>query len=165
MATSERRRDRVDVGDPAPDFDLPSADGERVGLGQFRGRSEVVLFFYPRDHTPACTAEACAFRDSYEAFREAGAEVIGVSGDSAESHRRFAGRHRLPFRLLSDADGALRARYGVPKTLGVLPGRVTYLIDSRGVVRHIFSSQWQPARHVEEALRVLKQIRGEASES
>lgn len=163
MMTGERGRDRIGVGDPAPDFTLPTATGEPLSLGQFRGRSEVVLFFYPKDQTPTCTAEACAFRDSYEVFRDAGAVVIGVSGDSIESHRRFAGRHRLPFPLLSDADGALRARYGVPKTLGIFPGRVTYLIDRNGIVRHIFASQLQPAQHVEEALRVLKQIRGEAS--
>jgi thioredoxin-dependent peroxiredoxin len=158
MATS----DGVQVGDPAPEFKLLSATGEPVSLGDFHGRSEVVLFFYPKNHSPICTAEACSFRDSYEAFREAGAEVIGVSGDSIDSHRRFAGRHGLPYRLLSDADGSLRARYGVPRTLGVFPGRVTYLIDRDGIVRHIFSSQFQAARHVQEALRVLKQIRGQA---
>jgi peroxiredoxin Q/BCP len=152
----------VRVGDPAPDFILPSATGELHRLGDFRGMSEVVLFFYPRDNSPACTAEACSFRDRYEAFREVGAEVIGVSADSDESHRRFAGRHRLPFRLLSDADGSLRALYGVPRTLGLIPGRVTYLIDKQGIVRHIFSSQLQPARHVEEALRVLEEMRRQA---
>jgi peroxiredoxin Q/BCP len=154
--------DGVRVGDPAPDFTLPSASGEPVSLGDFRGGSEVVLFFYSKDNTPVCTAETCSFRDSYEAFREAGAEVIGVSADSVESHRRFAGQHRLPFCLLGDADGSLRARYGVPRTLGLFPGRVTYVIDKQGIVRHIFSSQFQPARHVEEALHVLKQMRGQA---
>ena len=73
-----------------------------------------MLFFYPKDNSPACTMEACSFRDSYEAFREAGAEVIGISADSADSHRRFADRFRLPFRLLADTDGAVRSRYGVP---------------------------------------------------
>jgi peroxiredoxin Q/BCP len=152
----------VRVGDPAPDFTLASATGEPVSLGQFRGRSEVVLFFYPKDHSAFCTAEACSFRDHFEAFRDAGAAVLGVSGDSVESHRDFAARNRLPFHLLSDPDGTLRARYGVPRTMGVLPGRVTYLIDRQGIVRHIFSSQLQPTRHVAEALRVLKEIRGPA---
>lgn len=147
------------VGDPAPDFELPSSTGEMVRLSDYRGKSEVVLFFYPKDNTPGCTVEACGFRDSHEAFREAGAEVIGVSSDSAESHRRFAERFRLPFVLLSDADGALRARYGVPRTLRFFPGRVTYLIDRDGVVRHIFSSQMQPKRHVAEALEVLGRLR------
>lgn len=149
----------VEVGEPAPDFSLPADDGETLSLSSFRGRAEVVLFFYPRDNTPVCTAEACAFRDSYEAFRDAGAEVIGVSSDSAESHRQFAGSHRLPFRLLSDAGGVLRRRYGVPKTLGVFPGRTTYVIDRQGIVRHVFTSQLDAARHVAEALRILNEIR------
>jgi thioredoxin-dependent peroxiredoxin len=146
------------VGDPAPDFVLPSTNGEMVSLTQFRGQSEVVLFFYPKDNTPGCTREACSFRDSYEAFREAGAEVIGISADSEESHQAFAQRFRLPFLLLADRDGAVRARYGVPRTFGLLPGRVTYLIDREGIVRHIFSSQFQPSRHVDEALGVLKRL-------
>ena len=146
------------VGDPAPDFTLSSAAGAAVSLSDFRGR-EVVLFFYPRDNTPGCTVEACSFRDSHEAFREAGAEVVGVSSDSEDSHRGFAERFKLPFLLLSDRDGAVRARYGVKKTFGLFPGRVTYLIDREGVVRHIFSSQFLPARHVSEALGVLKSLR------
>jgi thioredoxin-dependent peroxiredoxin len=151
---------KIGTGDVAPDFALPAAEGETIRLADFRGRAEVVLYFYPKDDTPGCTAEACAFRDSFEAFRDAGAEVIGVSGDSAESHAKFAARHRLPFRLVSDADGSIRARFGVPKTLGLLPGRVTYLIDRQGVVRHVFSSQFRPAKHIAEALRVLKELRG-----
>jgi peroxiredoxin Q/BCP len=102
--------------------------------------------------------EACSFRDSHEAFREAGAEVIGISADSAESHRGFAERFRLPYVLLSDSDGALRAQYGVPRTFGLFPGRVTYLIDRDGMVRHIFSSQFQPWRHVAEALKILEDL-------
>jgi peroxiredoxin Q/BCP len=147
------------VGEPAPDFELPSSTGEIVRLSHYRGKSEVVLFFYPKDNTPGCTAEACTFRDSHEAFRDAGAAVIGVSSDSAESHRKFASRFGLPFVLLSDADDALRERYGVPRTLGLFPGRVTYVIDRDGIVRHIFSSQMQPKRHVAEALRVLEGLR------
>jgi peroxiredoxin Q/BCP len=149
----------VKVGDPAPEFTLPASDGRTVRLSDFRGKSEVVLFFYPKDNSPACSAEACSFRDRYEAFREAGAEVIGVSPDPPESHRRFAGRFRLPFLLLSDESGELRARYGVPKTLGLLPGRTTFLIDRQGVVRHVFSSQFLPLKHVSEALDVLNALR------
>ncbi len=149
----------VQPGEPAPDFELAEASGETVRLSDFRGRSEVVLFFYPKDDTPGCTAEACSFRDSHDAFRDAGAEVIGISNDSADSHRRFAGRHALPFRLLSDPDGAVRARYGVAKTLGLIPGRVTFVIDREGIVRHSFSSQFRPAKHVAEALAVLAEFR------
>jgi peroxiredoxin Q/BCP len=147
------------IGEPAPDFALPSATGETVRLSDFRGKAEVVLFFYPKDNSPACTLEACSFRDSHEAFREAGAEVIGISADSADSHRRFSERFRLPYTLLADVDGAVRAQYGVPRTLGLFPGRVTYLIDRDGIVRHIFSSQFQPWRHVPEALKILEGLR------
>jgi peroxiredoxin Q/BCP len=149
----------VRIGEPAPEFELPSSTGQTVRLSDFRGKAEVVLFFYPKDHSPACTMEACSFRDSHEAFRQAGAEVIGISADSADSHRRFAERFRLPFRLLADTDGIVRARYGVPRTLGLFPGRVTYLIDRDGIVRHIFSSQLRPLRHVAEALEVLEGLR------
>lgn len=149
----------LNPGDPAPEFTLPSATGEAVSLADFRDRSEVVLFFYPRDNTPGCTAEACSFRDSHEAFREAGATVIGVSADSAESHRHFAERFGLPFLLLTDADGAVRRAYGVKKTFGLLPGRVTFLIDRAGIIRHVFSSQFQATRHVAETLEILRRLK------
>jgi peroxiredoxin Q/BCP len=152
------------IGEPAPDFYLASAAGDVVRLSDFRGKTEVVLFFYPKDETPGCTIEACSFRDSHEAFREAGATVIGVSSDSGRSHRRFADRHGLRYLLLSDADGAVRARYGVTKTLGLIPGRVTFVIDREGILRHVFSSQFRPSRHVEEALGVLRTLRGPEGE-
>jgi peroxiredoxin Q/BCP len=155
--------DAIGPGDQAPDFHLPSAGGENVRLSDYRGKSEVVLYFYPKDGTPGCTTEACTFRDSYESFRDAGAEVIGVSSDSSESHRGFASKHRLPFVLLSDAGGSVRKQYGVPKTLGLIPGRTTYLIDRDGVVRHVFSSQFRPLKHVAETLEVLKRLREEQS--
>jgi len=148
----------LQVGDEAPEFSLPKANGELVRLSDFRGKAEVVLFFYPKDNTPGCTAEACSFRDSYQTFREQRAEVIGVSSDSAESHERFAARFSLPFVLLSDSDGTVREKYRVGKTLGVLPGRTTFLIDRRGVIRHVFSSQFFPDKHVKEALAVLKEL-------
>ena len=151
----------VGVGDMAPDFSLPSSTGAMVRLSDFRGRSEVVLFFYPKDNSPACTAEAFAFRDSHEVFKQAGAEVIGISSDSEGSHRRFAQLWNLPFLLLSDTKGEVRARYGVARTLGLFPGRVTYLIDRAGVVRHVFSSQLQTSRHVQEMLEKLSTPRGE----
>jgi thioredoxin-dependent peroxiredoxin len=150
----------IEVGESAPGFSLPSASGETVNLSDFRGR-EVVLFFYPMDNSPVCTLEACSFRDSYEAFREAGAEVIGISSDSSESHQRFADRFRLPFLLLSDRNGDARKRYGISKSFGLIPGRVTFLIDREGVVRHVFSSQFEPGRHVSEALTILKTLRNE----
>jgi len=153
--------ERLQVGDLAPDFTLPAATGQMVGLSDFRGRVELVLFFYPKDNSALCSAEACSFRDRYEAFRDSGAEVIGVSSDSTGSHQRFAQRLRLPFVLLSDPDGAVRARYGVPKTWGIIPGRTTFLIDKQGIIRHVFSAQFQPTQHVAEALGVLQKLRGE----
>jgi peroxiredoxin Q/BCP len=148
----------VQVGDVAPDFMLPSQTGDLVSLSDFRGKKAVVLYFYPKDDTPGCTKEACAFRDRYEVFTEAGAEVIGVSGDSSQSHQQFAAKYNLPFILLSDSSNELRKRYGVPSTLWVLPGRVTYVIDSEGIIRHIFDSMLEFDRHVEEALKTLKTV-------
>lgn len=148
----------VQVGDVAPDFMLPSQTGDLVSLSDFRGKKAVVLYFYPKDDTPGCTKEACAFRDRYEVFKEAGAEVIGVSGDSSQSHQQFATKYNLPFILLSDNGNELRKRYGVPSTLWVLPGRVTYVIDSEGIIRHIFDSMLEFDRHVEEALKTLQTV-------
>jgi thioredoxin-dependent peroxiredoxin len=132
---------KVQVGDLAPDFTLSAQSGAPVSLGDFLGKTALVLYFYPKDNTSVCTAEACAFRDSYEVFKDAGAEVIGISSDSVESHQQFAAAHRLPFNLLSDVGGVIRKRYGVPTAFG-LPGRVTYIIDRQGIVRHIFFSQF-----------------------
>jgi peroxiredoxin Q/BCP len=151
----------MNVGDRAPDFTLEDDRGENVNLKKFIGRSSVVLFFYPKDNSMVCTSEACSFRDSHEAFKELGAEVIGISSDAGESHARFAARHRLPFILLSDPDGAVRKRFGVPKTFGLLPGRTTYIIDKNGVIRHVFSSQFRAKRHVNEAIRIVQEIHRE----
>jgi len=150
---------KLSVGDKAPDFSLPSQKGSVVNLQSLLSTSEVVLYFYPKDNTPGCTAEAKAFRDSYSVFKEMGAVVVGVSSDSVDSHIDFASRCDLPFTLLSDPGGKVRKLYGVPSTLGMLPGRVTYVIDEQGVVRHIFNSQFNATKHVEEAISVLKSIR------
>ena len=141
----------VSVGDPAPEVSLTDYTGEDVSPALYRGEKVVVLYFYPKDDTPGCTTQACTFRDSYEAFTNAGAVVIGVSGDSAESHESFADAYKLPFHLAVDADGSARKAFGVGKTMGVLPGRVTFVIDKAGIIRHIFSSQTQPKKHVDEA--------------
>ena len=151
---------KVQVGDQAPDFTLLNQSGAKVRLGDFLGKKYIVLYFYPKDNTAVCTDEACAFRDSYEFFKEAGAEVIGISSDSVESHRQFAAAHQLPFNLLSDTDGMIRKHYGVATAFG-LPGRVTYIIDRQGIVRHIFFSQFTSKRHVDEALETLQSIHKE----
>jgi peroxiredoxin Q/BCP len=149
------------VGDTAPDFTLPNQEGQPVALHDLLGKGPIVLYFYPKDESSGCTAEACSFRDSYEAFLTAGAEVIGVSGDSAQSHQSFAQHHRLPFILLSDGDGVVRKQYNVTPTLGLIPGRVTFIIDQKGIIRQRFSSQIAPTKHVTEALRVIEQIQQE----
>ena len=149
---------KVQVGERAPDFTLPDQNGKDVRLSDLLGKKNIVLYFYPKDDTPGCTTEACSFRDSYEVFKEAGAEVIGVSSDSVDAHQRFATKNRLPYILLSDVGGALRKQYGVPTTFGLMPGRVTYIIDKQGVVRHIFSSQFTPQKHITEALNTLQSM-------
>jgi peroxiredoxin Q/BCP len=143
------------VGDRAPDFTLPDQAGRPVRLSDLVGKQNVVLYFYPKDATPGCTAEARAFRDAYDAFTDADTEVIGVSSDSVKSHERFAAKHALPFILLSDRDGAVRELYGVERTLGIFPGRVTYVIGRGGGVRHVYSSQLRATRHSREALQAL----------
>ena len=154
-----KRESIVRIGDVAPDFTLPDQAGRPVRLSDMLGQRSVVLYFYPKDETPGCTIEARAFRDSYDVFTNAGVEVIGISADSVRAHHRFATRNALPFLLLSDHDGAVRERYGVEKTLGLLPGRVTFVIDQGGVVRHIFSSQLQVKRHSREAAGAVQALR------
>lgn len=145
---------KVEVGDEAPDFELLDQQGEPVRLSSLRG-GWVVVYFYPKDDTPGCTAESCSFRDSHQDFTDAGAVVLGVSSDPVDSHRAFAAKHRLPFRLLTDEGGRLRKTYGVGRSLGILPGRVTYVIDPEGTVRKVFSSQLGATRHHREALETI----------
>ena len=149
---------KATVGNPAPDFSVTSHDEQEITLSDYRDKKVVVLFFYPKDGTPICTKEACAFRDAYEDFVEAGAVVIGVSADSADRHRGFAADQRLPFHLVSDADGSLRRLFGVPKTMGFLPGRVTYVIDKEGIVRLVFNAQMTADGHVGEALKTIEEL-------
>ena len=149
----------VDVGDRAPDLSMLTHTGERVSLAEYRGEHPVVLFFYPKDGTAFCTKEACSFRDAYEDFTGVGAVVIGISSDSASRHQRFAEEHGLPFLLVSDEEGDARRAFGVPKTMGFFPGRVTYVIDREGVVRRIFNSQFAADRHVQEALEMVRKLK------
>ncbi len=146
---------KLEVGDKAPNFSTTTYDGRRIGLTDYLGKRSLVVFFYPKDGTPVCTQEACAFRDSYEKFVEAGTEVIGVSGDREETHRSFARDYKLSFPLISDSDGSMRRAFGVPKTLGIFPGRVTYVIDKDGIIRHVFSAQFASDEHVREALSAI----------
>ncbi len=139
--------------------------GDNVTLSEYFGKENVVLYFYPKDESIGCTKEACAFRDSYQSLVDLGAEVLGVSGQSLESHKSFASHHGLPFLILADVENKVRELYGVPATMGFIPGRVTYIIDKKGVVRHVFNSQYQPEKHVEEAKRVLQMLGAEEKTS
>ncbi len=148
----------LQTGNPAPDFELKNAAGETFRLSELKGKKNIVLYFYPKDDTRGCTAEACSFRDQYEVFQEQGAEVVGVSSDDEVSHRQFSAKYELPFVLLSDPGGKVRKLYRVPKTLGLIPGRSTYVIDKEGIIRYAFNSQMKPLEHVQNALRVLQQL-------
>jgi peroxiredoxin Q/BCP len=149
------------VGDKAPLFSLPDINGKTIHLKDYIGKKILVVYFYPKDETAGCTTEACTFRDRYELFKKAEADVIGISGDSIESHTNFSSKYKLPFILLSDVDNSVRTSYGVKSTFGIIPGRVTYIIDRKGVIRHIFVSQFNPKKHVDEALKIIDELNNE----
>lgn len=146
---------QIAVGDRAPVFTAVLQDGSTFDASSLIGKKWLVLFFYPKDDTPVCTKEACAFRDSYARFVDAGAEVVGVSSDTAASHAKFAAKYRLPFPIIADSDRALRRLFGVPNTLAILPGRVTYVIDREGVVRLVYSAMLASDEHVSRALAAI----------
>jgi thioredoxin-dependent peroxiredoxin len=148
----------LNIGEKAPDFTLQTATGESFSLSQALQKNNVVLYFYPKDDTRGCTAQACSFRDQYDIFRENNAEVVGISSDNVETHQQFSAKHQLPFTLLSDPKGEVRKLYRVPRTLGIVPGRVTYLIDKQGIIRYSFNSQLKPLEHVAGTLEVLKSL-------
>jgi peroxiredoxin Q/BCP len=139
-------------GERAPQVVLKDQNGKMVNTSDLVGEGWLVIYFYPKDETPGCTAQACTFRDHYEDLTDAGATVVGISSDSVESHGNFALHHNLPFILLSDTEGEARKAFGVPRSMGLLPGRVTYVIDREGIVRMIFNSQMRAAEHVKKVL-------------
>src|SRR5688500_6473000 len=143
------------VGEPMPDVSLVGESGA-VRLRDRIGKA-LVVYFYPKDETYGCTIEACGFRDQYEDFVAAGADVIGVSRDDAPAHSGFKQHHRLPFTLLTDPGGQLAKAWGVKGALG-LPGRVTFVFDKAGVCRHRFESAIRFGKHVDEALDVVKRL-------
>ncbi|MDV3243839.1 MAG: peroxiredoxin [Nitrososphaerales archaeon] len=147
---------KLRVGDVAPDFELKDQGGRTVSLHDFRGSKNVVLYFYPKDFTTGCTAETRKFGEEYDKLLQLGAEVIGISSDDEESHMRFAAQCSTRFPLLADRGGQVRARYGVESSLGMIPGRVTFVIDRDGIVKCVFSSQLNPRKHVAEAIQALK---------
>jgi peroxiredoxin Q/BCP len=150
---------QVEVGGQAPDFVLTDQTGARVSLAERTAQHVVVLFFYPRDNSMGCTREACAFRDSYTEFQAAGAEVIGISGGTTATKQEFVEKNHLPFTLLTDADGAVARAYALGKAFfGLVPARVTFVIDRHGIIRHRFESGSNMDKHVTEALRVVRSL-------
>lgn len=147
----------LQLGDKAPIFELMDQDGNMINIGRMIGSKALVLYFYPKDFTSGCTMEAHEFRDMHEQFLAGGAEVIGVSGDDVATHKRFAVEHELPFKLLADTDNKVRDMYGA-WGIAHTAGRVTFLIDRKGIIRLVFSSQMQPKKHIEEGLRMLREI-------
>ena len=143
------------VGTPAPDFELLDQDGVPVRLSAFRGQSNVVIFFYPKDNTLVCTLEVCAFRDAHADLMGADAVVLGISNDPVVSHRSFSTKWNLPYQLLTDTDGTVRKTYDVNKTLGFFAGRVTYVIDREGIIRHAINDPLRASHHVRETLDAL----------
>lgn len=146
-------------GDKIPDFRLPDQNGNIIDISDFTGKQPLVLYFYPKDETPGCTKEACTFRDAIKDFEQLNAKIIGISADSVKSHKAFAENHNLNFTLLSDENKQLRKRLQVPSDVfGLIDGRVTYVVDKNGMVQHIFKSQLNATKHVEEAKKALESL-------
>jgi peroxiredoxin Q/BCP len=145
----------IKLGDYIPDFSLKDQDGNPFKISNYLGKKKLVIFFYPQDGSLNCTREACYFRDLSEVFEGADAEIIGISGQSVESHKEFAEKNRLNYTLLSDTGSNVRKLFGVPgRVMGLVPGRVTYVADRSGKVVYIFDSQTETQRHVDEALKI-----------
>jgi len=159
MFFKTKKKSRVSMGDHAPDFTLPNQKGERVRLSDVLKESNVVLYFYPKDNTRYCIIESMTFRDKIDEFKKLVTVVMGISVDTPESHEQFAKEYKLPFPLLSDTEDKVRQLYGVPATFGMIPGRVTLVIDKQGVVRNVFSAPFDPKSHVTQSLETIRSLR------
>ena len=146
---------KIEVGDSVPSFELKDQNGKLFSVSNSI-RKPMVIYFYPKDDTLGCIKEACKFRDDFEKFKDINALVIGISGDSVESHKQFEEKYNLPFTLLADVNNKVRKLFGVPKSMLFLPGRVTYVVDKDGIVQYIFNSQFGAERHIENSLIKLK---------
>jgi peroxiredoxin Q/BCP len=152
---------KIEVGSLLPSFTLRDQNGSEFDVNSVLRKKNLVIYFYPKDDSPGCTKEACSFRDHYEIFREVDAIIIGISSDDVESHRRFAEKYRLTYTLLSDEENKVRKLFGVPTNLfGLIDGRVTYVVNKQGKVIHIFNSQIQAEKHINESIKALKNLGG-----
>jgi peroxiredoxin Q/BCP len=160
QSTNNKKMTKIETGSKLPSFILADQHGNSFDINKVIGKKNLVIYFYPKDDSPGCTKEACYFRDQFEVFNQADAMIIGISGQSVESHRQFAEKYRLTYTLLSDTGNKVRKLFGVPTDFfGMLPGRVTYVVDKSGMVVYMFDSQSQATRHVDEALKVLKELK------
>ncbi len=153
----------LNVGDRSPDFETLTDTGEKFKLSDFVGKSNIILYFYPKDNTPGCTAEACSFRDNWDRLGKFDVVVLGVSSDTQTSHSSFREKYKLPFTLLTDENKRIRSLYGATGRL--IPPRITFIIDKQGIIRHVYNSQLKPGNHVEEAVRALNEIEGKHPEA
>lgn len=149
--------EKIEIGNQVPSFSLPDQNDILFNVKDYIGKP-MVIYFYPKDDTPGCTKQACKFRDDFESFTDLGALVIGISADSVASHKKFEEQYNLPFILLSDTKNEVRQLFGVPKNLFLIPGRVTYVIDKNGIIQYVFNSQLSTDKHIENALKKLKEI-------
>jgi peroxiredoxin Q/BCP len=148
---------KIIIGSEIPEFELLDQNGVNFRITDHIGKKNLVIYFYPKDDTPGCTKEACYFRDQYDVFNQADALIIGISSQSVESHKQFAEKYRLNFTLLSDEGGKVRKIFGAT-SLGFIPGRITYIVDKKGIVIYVFNSQIDAEKHVDEAIRILKEL-------
>ena len=144
------------VGNNFPDFNLDTSLGQPLSKDDLLGKWSV-FFFYPKDDSPGCTVQSCRFRDDYSEYEKMGVQLIGVSSDSLDSHQRFAEKNRLPFALLADAKGHLRTELKIPKSMGFLPGRATFIVDGEGIIRLVYNSQLRFKQHSKVALDFLRE--------
>ncbi len=151
---------QIEIGNDVPKFELKDQFGKIFNIDSVIGKKNLVIYFYPKDDSPGCTKQACSFRDQFEAFSDADAMIIGISSQSVESHRKFAEKYRLTYTLLSDTGNKVRKLFGVPTNfLGLIPGRVTYIVDKNGKIVYIFNSQTKAEKHIDEALRIIKEMK------
>ncbi len=158
IAKTNAQSSNLKVGDKIPSFTLKDQNNNIFSIDSILGKQAIVIYFYPKDDTPGCTKEACSFRDEFETFKNLDAKVIGISSDDVKSHKEFAKKYNLPFTLLADTDKDVRKMFGVPKYLGMIAGRVTYVVDKKGTIVYIFNSMKKAEKHIEEALKALKAL-------
>ena len=148
---------KIEVGDAIPNITLKDENGIEVNINSIK--KPLIIYFYPKDETPGCIKEACKFRDEFQSFVDLGVPIFGISGDSSASHKKFKEKYHLPFTLLADSNNKVRKAFGVPKSLLFLPGRVTYIVNEKGIVMYRFNSQFGAEKHIENTLKFLRKNR------